>query len=143
MIARIIIPQTPKWKDHRAYYHQRIISEWGGYTSVVGAGGWKTPQGGVVREPITIIDVYVPADTRLNREWWVTFANEVRVDLDQGCVYLQFSQADVQFIGEEDPPPQVEKEGCSPHDVYNTWLAHSKKIENNGDQAHHDIGGES
>ena len=112
MIVRLIVPQTQGWFKDRHKYFERITHEWGGYTYWEGIGGWKDHKGTAKREPIIIIEVYVPADTRLNREWWTSFAEDVRVFLKQDCVYLQFSQADVilqadvQFVGdgEEDQP---------------------------------------
>ena len=101
MIARIIIPQTPKWFETRHKYLKRIIDRWDGYTYWEGIGGWKDHKGKTKREPVIILDVYVPADTQVNRQWWTSFADRVRGDLHQDCVYLQFTQADVQFVGEE------------------------------------------
>ena len=104
MIVRLIVPQTQGWFNGRHKYFERITHEWGGYTYYEGIGGWLDHRAKVIREPVIIIDVYVPADTRLNRDWWVSFAEDVRVFLKQDCVYLQFSQADVLFVGDDDRP---------------------------------------
>lgn len=96
MIATLIVPQSDKQGLHSTY-RARLATEFGGWTAHEAIGGWISPTGVEITEPVVVYTVAMD-DSPANRSAMRALARTVKADMEQEAVYLSFTQADVEFI---------------------------------------------
>ena len=80
-------------------FERRLAVEFGGFTRIDAIGGWKSPTEEVIREPMRLYVVDISesaaefAAMRMRQ-----FAELVKHDLEQECVYLTRDTIDVHMI---------------------------------------------
>jgi hypothetical protein len=106
--ARIILPMRAD-AEALAEIEARIIRAFGGFTSCVGTGAWRAPDGHADVEAIRVYDVAVPAFMAgavedENRAWHGAaaelraVAREACNRLEQACIYLRLPDGEVHLI---------------------------------------------
>jgi hypothetical protein len=107
--ARIILPMRAD-AEALAAIERRIVAIFGGFTSSVGTGAWRAPDGHTDVEAVRMYDIAVPAFMAgavedENRAWHGA-AVELRMiaceacnRLEQACIYLRLPDGDVHLVG--------------------------------------------
>jgi hypothetical protein len=107
--ARIILPMRAD-AEVLAKIERRIVAIFGGFTSHVGTGAWRAPDGHTDVEAVRVYDVAVPAFMAgaledENRAWHGAAAElraiacEACNRLEQACIYLRLPTGDVHLVG--------------------------------------------
>jgi hypothetical protein len=107
--ARIILPMRAD-AEELAKIERRIVVSFGGFTSYVGTGAWRAPDGHTDVEAVRVYDVAVPAFTAGaledgNRAWHGAstelraIAREACNRLEQACIYLRLPDGEVHLVG--------------------------------------------
>ena len=73
----------------------RIVAEFGGYTTDSIAGAWHSDDGMVYRDSSVRVTVVIPADAR---EEFRELVRDAKSALGQEAMYLEFQEAQVEFL---------------------------------------------
>lgn len=96
MLVKLIVPvdlASHKIKVYHRTLRETLCAHWGGFTASDATGGWNNAAGQTVTEPVFVYHIAVPEDLPSVREDFRKLAREIKADLAQDCVYLEFNPA--------------------------------------------------
>lgn len=98
-LARIILPERDNQGESLSWQHQALqnmlVARYGGFTMTQGQGGWKSPEGRAVHEPVWVYDVAMKNDEVV---YFRTLARDIAGDARQECVMIVTPQGEVEFV---------------------------------------------
>jgi hypothetical protein len=104
--ARIILPMRAD-AEALAAIERRIVAIFGGFTSSVGTGAWRAPDGHTDVEAVRMYDIAVPAFMAgdPDRAWLGAsltlreIARDAARAMRQECIYLRLPDGEVRLVG--------------------------------------------
>lgn len=102
--ARIVLPVqngNANAPEH-TWLRSKLCRQFGGFTESIGRGGWISPIGETIVEPISIYDVAMDGDG----QELIAIARQVGEMAAQDCVYVRLPDGAVEFVHPA-PAPQI------------------------------------
>lgn len=95
--AKIILPRHEHTRDATAWLENALLREFGGYTATEGRGAWQSPDGTIMLEPVTVLDVACQRDIPTVQKLRL-LAYGAGARAAQQAVYLRLPDGAVEFI---------------------------------------------